>query len=123
VKVVIVDGNARVRSRLGERFTEEGLVVVLASEAEAAIAAVDSGAPTAVVFDVHVAGETGIEVLERLRRHAPRATIVVLTNEANELHRSECLRRGADFFCDKSRDFDHAVVLVLEAARAATGRS
>ena len=57
--------------------------------------------------------EPAIDGLIRLRHFASQAMIVVLTNETDELVRTECIRKGADFFFDKSRDFERAVEAVV----------
>jgi DNA-binding response OmpR family regulator len=112
VKVLIVEASPRVRTRLAERFVEDGFDVVQANGAEDALAAVAANSVMAIVFDLHVNGAPGIEVLSALRRAAPGAVVVVLTNETHELNRVACLRKGADFFFDKARDFDRAVEVV-----------
>ena len=116
--VLIVDASDRVRARLGERFAAEDAYVLHASGLKDALALVATSAVDAIVFDVHVDGDMGIDVLASLRRLVPKAVIVILTNEANELHRRECLRHGADFFFDKSLDFDRAVEAVLRSSRS-----
>jgi two-component system, NarL family, response regulator DevR len=115
VKVLIVDRSAQVRSRLGERFADEGFVVLQASDTSAALELLGTDAVAAIVLDLHVAGapEPSIEGLVRLRQSAAASMIVVLTNETDELVRTECIRRGADFFFDKSRDFERAVEVVV----------
>lgn len=80
-----------------------------------ALHASESCVPDAILLDVHLDAETGIAALARLRQLAPRAVIVALTNEASDVHRRECIRHGADFFFDKSRDFDRAVEVVADA--------
>ena len=108
VRVLIVDRSAHVRSRLGERFADEGFVVLDAPDASTAVELLVSDPVAAIVLDLHI-GETNgpaIDGLVRLRRTASQAMIVVLTNETDELVRTECIRMGADFFFDKSRDFE-----------------
>lgn len=113
VRLLIVDGSANVRARMAERFEEEGFDVTQAADGQDALAAVASAAPWAIVFDLHGAG---IHVLEKLRRAAPKAMIVVVTHEAHELARSESLRRGADFFFDKVSEFDRAVHAIVRSS-------
>jgi DNA-binding response OmpR family regulator len=114
MRVLIVEGSARLRSRLAERFAEEGFRVHGAADGIDALATLLSEDISAVVLDVHgVKEEPGIELLVRLRLAAPNAMFVVLTNATDELVRSECLRRGADFFFDKSRDVERAVEAVV----------
>jgi DNA-binding NarL/FixJ family response regulator len=115
VRVLIVDASARVRTRLAQRLTAAGVEVAEAADLNRALASVVSS--DAVILDVHLDADTGISGLTRLRQSAPTALIVVLTNEVSEHHRRECVRYGADFFLDKSRDFDRAVELVRRAAK------
>jgi DNA-binding NarL/FixJ family response regulator len=113
MKVLIVEASALLRSRLTERFADEGYLVVDAADGTAALSALDDADVSVVLLDVHGAkDEPGIEVLARLRKAAPDAMFVVLTNATDELIRRECLRRGADFFFDKSRDVERAVEAV-----------
>ena len=115
VRVLIVDRSAHVRSRLGERFADEGFVVLDAPDASTAVELLVRDPVSAIVLDLHIAGrnEPAIDGLVRLRRCASQAMIVVLTNETDELVRTECIRKGADFFFDKSRDFERAVEAVV----------
>lgn len=119
--MLIVDGSALVRSRLAERFADEGFAVTGAGDAATAMSLLTRGID-AVVLDVHGAkDELGIHALTRMRLAAPDVMFVVLTNATDELVRRECLRRGADFFFDKSRDVERAVetmVRLLTATRA-----
>ena len=118
MRVLIVDRSAHVRARLGERFADEGFEVVHAHDTSTALAVLGDGTVAAIVLDLqHGAGrEPAIENLVSLRRASTQAMIVVVSNETDELVRTECIRRGADFFFDKSRDFDRAVDVVVRFA-------
>lgn len=115
MRVLIVDSSAAVRTRLGERFADEGFAVLHAETLGAALDAVGHASIATIVLDLHAArtAEPAIEGLARLRSLAPESMIVVLANDDADLVRRECLRRGADFFFDKSRDFERAVEAVV----------
>jgi DNA-binding response OmpR family regulator len=119
VKVLILDGDARIRARLADRLTSEGADVVEATALAHAIA-LTFVAMDAVLLDVHLDAHTGVAGVAKVRAAAPHAVIVVLTNEAGEVHRQECLRHGADAFFDKSTEFDRAVEFVLARPKSAT---
>jgi two-component system, NarL family, response regulator DevR len=123
VRVLIVDRSAHVRSRLGERFVDEGFSVLYAGDENAALELLHDGPVSAIVLDLHVgpASEPAIDGLVRLRSSASEAMIVVLTNETDELVRTECIRRGADFFFDKSRDFERAVEAIVRFSSVTHG--
>lgn len=78
-----------------------------------------------VLLDLHlgaaVAGSSaalGLELIDRIKGALPNALIVVLSNEASEPHRRECLRRGAHHFFDKSLEFELALQLIASRACA-----
>jgi CheY-like chemotaxis protein len=119
VKVLILDGDARIRARLAERLLGEGAEVVEATAFADAIA-LAFAAMDAVLLDVHLDAHTGVAAVARVRAVAPHVLIVVLTNEAGDVHRQECLRHGADAFFDKSTEFDRAVEFVLVGPKSVT---
>ena len=117
VNVLVLDASAQIRARLQALLAEAGDVEVLeASNAEAALSVLKAAEIDLVVLDVHLSTNGGVEVLRRIRHQAPRIVSVVLTNEASEHHRRECLSHGADFFFDKSRHFERVVAIVKHVA-------
>lgn len=117
MRVLIVDGSARIRARLAQRVAwavaDAPVAIDEAADVSEAARMASAATPDAIVLDVHLDAAAGTAGLARLRRLAPDATIVALTNEASDVHRRECIRYGADFFLDKSYDFDRAVELLV----------
>ncbi len=70
----------------------------------------------AVVLDLNLPGMSGLEVLALLKASPSPPVVVVLTNHPQERDRLACVRGGADFFFDKSHDFDRVVSVVSTAA-------
>jgi two-component system, NarL family, response regulator DevR len=118
--LLVIDGSARVRARLAERLGV-AFAVEEAADLRSALTTIAASPPDVVVIDVHLDADTGLPGIVLLRKELPRACIVVLTNEANDVHRRECLLHGADFFLDKSREFDRIAELVRARARTVTG--
>jgi DNA-binding NarL/FixJ family response regulator len=69
--------------------------------------------PNVVVLDLHLRAGNGLELLKDLKRERQEIRVIVLTNEATEQHRRSCAALGADYFFDKSTEFE-AVLRVLE---------
>ena len=109
MKVLVIDPITHLRSRLVERLADAGLDVVEAGDAATAVAALERHPIDAVVLDVP--DRHSLELLADVRRGAPSATVVVITNSL--WYRRRCLDLGADHFLDKSRDLER-VVEVLE---------
>jgi DNA-binding NarL/FixJ family response regulator len=120
LKVLVVDDSAPVRHRLIELIsTLPGVEILEAAQASEARHAIRSGRPDVVVLDLHMPGGSGIEVLEALREDGPRPTTIVLTNDPTPQSRVACFRIGADFFLDKTTEFQQAVDIIAGLAQAA----
>jgi DNA-binding NarL/FixJ family response regulator len=116
VRVLVVDDSSAVRSRLVARLREWGLEV--AGEAAGGAEALTLARrmrPHAVVLDLHLRDGSGIEILAGLK--AEGLMVAVITNEVHPEYRRRCLALGADFFFDKSKEFD-LVAGVLAGAKA-----
>lgn len=113
--VLLVDDSATVRARLAEMLGEvEGISVSEAASGQEALRCVERKDFAVVVLDLNMPGQNGLELLSDLRRAAPRAHLIVLSNEAGEHHRREALARGAARFLDKSREYQQLVAVLGE---------
>ncbi|WP_233887083.1 response regulator [Paraburkholderia flagellata] len=126
LQVFLVEDAAIVRRRISAAFTAIPDVVVVGEAEDTATALTGiaaSGADVAVV-DLRLAHGSGIELLALLSREQPCVITVVLTNHAGAAFRSACRRAGADFFFDKTSEFDAAcdVIKALVKQRARTAR-
>ena len=59
--------------------------------------------PDLVILDVHLEDGSGLDVLRHLRQQSSRPVIVMFSNDA--LMRAAVLDAGADYFFDKSIEF------------------
>lgn len=118
LKVFISDDSATVRERLVTMALElpEIAVVGQAEDAPGSLDAIRQTRPDVVILDIRMSGGSGIEVLRRLKKMAPAPAVIMLTNFAYEQYRKKCEEAGADFFFDKSTEFDR-VPQALEQVR------
>jgi DNA-binding NarL/FixJ family response regulator len=107
-KVFIVDDSPIVRERLISLLSElPGVDIV--GEAETAFEAIQSIRrlrPAVVILDISMPGGSGIQVLETIRREKQVPLIIMLTNFTHEPYRQRCFKLGADYFFDKSNEFE-----------------
>lgn len=119
LRVLVVEDLPRVQQLLRELIHEPGRLEVagLAETEQEAIAQFQALMPQAVVIDLNLKAGTGLGVIAGLRRVPTpvRPLLIVLTNHALPVLESACLKAGADYFLDKSRDF-HKVRTLLEHA-------
>src|ERR1700722_5648902 len=102
MRVLVVDDSPAVRRRIAALLREVAGVAEI--DAAAALAMAEARAPGLVVLDLHLGGPGGLHVLASFKRLPLAPSVAVLTNDASDAHRRECLAKGADYFFDKSKE-------------------
>ena len=108
MKVLIADDSDVIVQRLITMLTEiKGVEIAdQAGTVEAASKAVASLRPDVVILDMHMPGGSGLDVLKSMKQDSVTSTVIVLTNFAYPQYRKRCLQNGAEFFFDKSTEFE-----------------
>jgi DNA-binding NarL/FixJ family response regulator len=121
--VFIVDDSPVVRDRLLTLISELPNVEVV-GQADVAFEAINSIRrlrPSVVVLDISMPGGSGMYVLETVKKDRPVPVVIMLTNFAHEQYRQKCLQLGADYFFDKSTEFDRVTQVLREMGPARDG--
>jgi DNA-binding NarL/FixJ family response regulator len=116
--VFLVDDSPAIRVRLAAML-ENIPGVTIVGEAETPASAVEGilrMRPDSVLLDVHLIGGSGIEVLRKVQPLEPDMVFIVLTSQPDERYRKLYLDAGANYFLDKSNEFETAVELVAGLA-------
>ncbi len=58
------------------------------------------------LLDISMPGKNGIELLKLIRSRYPGTKVWMISNHADEHYKQLCLSTGADYFFDKSLDFE-----------------
>lgn len=108
MKIFVVEDSVPVRERLIEMIDElEGFTVVgEAATAEAAVSGIRRTRPDVAIFDIQLASGSGIDALVEAKREQPGLRALVLTNYATPQHEKASADAGAEYFLDKSADFE-----------------
>ena len=108
MRVFVVEDSAPVRERLIEMIDEiAGFEVVgQAATAQEAVVGITGTRPDIAIFDVQLASGSGIEALAEVKRALPGLRVIVFTNYASEQHAKASFDAGAEYFLDKSADFE-----------------
>jgi len=114
LKVVIADDSLIVQERLVTILDElAGVEVVGQVENVAeAIRSIRNLRPDVVILDIHMPGGSGVDVLRTIKQDPVRPVVIILTNYPYSEYRQKCLQAGADFFLDKSAEFEQISVLL-----------
>jgi DNA-binding NarL/FixJ family response regulator len=81
-------------------------IVGQAENVAEAISAIGNLKPDVVILDIRMPGGSGIDVLENIKQNDSALLVIILTNYPYPGYRQKCLQAGADFFLDKSTEFD-----------------
>ena len=62
--------------------------------------------PDVVILDIRMPRENGIDVLQNIKRDKQAPIVIMLTNYPYPQYRKKCMEAGADFFFEKSTEFE-----------------
>ena len=113
-KILIVDDSAVVRDRLIQLLAglQEMEIVGEAGDAERGRELTRKLKPDVIIIDVQMRNGGGIDLLQDMKRIDPAPHVIVLTNEAYPEIRNRCLDAGADYFFDKSTEYQEMVAML-----------
>jgi DNA-binding NarL/FixJ family response regulator len=110
MKVFVVEDSAAVRERLVEmiREVEDMNVVGEADTYGTAIDGIRSTVPDVAILDIKLADDagSGIDVLNEVRKSMPAVKAIIMSNYITPQHMKASADAGAEYFLDKSVDFD-----------------
>ena len=108
MNVVLVDDSLLVRERIANIISEipGAEVIGEAGNSIEAIEVVRKTKPDVVILDIKMPGESGLQVLRKLKNEFEDLRIIMLTNYSDSQYKAECLMHGADYFLSKSDEFD-----------------
>jgi PAS domain S-box-containing protein len=114
MKILVADDSQPIRSRLVERLSSlPGVTVAEAEDTPQAIRQIATFMPDVAVLDIRMPGGGGIKALSEIKAIKPDTAVIIMTNYPYAQYRRKCLDAGADFFFDKSTEFE----LVTETIR------
>lgn len=120
LKVFVVEDSVLLRKRLAERIQPPvgaGLIVGEAEDVETALRGIAATEPDAVIVDLRLTDSHGIDLLHALRNRTDSIVTIVLTNYASAVFREASTAAGADYFFDKTTEFDLAMETIAQLAR------
>ncbi len=114
MKVFIVDDSALVRERIIAMISEHPGIEITgqAENAEEGINSILKLKPDVVILDIRMPGGNGIEVLKNIKKNNSAPIIIILTNYPYPQYRKKCMEAGADYFFDKSTEFNKIIEVI-----------
>ncbi len=120
LRVWLVDDDASIRWVLERALRNGGMLPRTFDAAEPALTALRGDAPDVLITDIRMSGQSGLELLKRIRETRPNLPVIVMTAYADLGNAVSAYESGAFEYLPKPFDIDQAVDLVRRAARTGT---
>lgn len=116
MKVFIADDSSEVRERIRMLLSELEKIEMIgeAENVQEAIESIRHLGPDVVILDIRMPGGSGIDVLKEIVKEDRVPIIIMLTNYPHRQYKKKCMDAGADFFFDKSREFEKVVEVLSD---------
>lgn len=121
LNVFVVEDSKLIVDRIKDLLSEVSGTTLLGNvqSVQEALDFIRENPPDVVILDIHLGnpnGPNGIDLLFAIRQIFPSLIIIMLTNHTHERYRALCREGGADYFLDKSHDFEK-IGVILEYVR------
>ncbi len=116
MKVYIVEDAIVIRSRIVALLSMvEGCEITgMSAYADEAFEEICRIKPDVVILDIRLKEGSGIDLLKRIKEKRPEITVAMLTNYAYSEYLNRCKEIGADYFFDKSQEFEKIIEVVSD---------
>jgi DNA-binding NarL/FixJ family response regulator len=122
MKVIIADDSTQIRERIIKFLSSVPNVEIVGEAIDGVETAVlvRKTKPDIVILDLQMPKLSGLEILPRIKEIIPSPVVIVLTNFSTGPLKAMCMREGADFFFDKSNEFEKAIEIIEKMSKAST---
>jgi len=117
LRVLVLDSDARSRSRLNQAVRSAGHEVAEFDDARAALAALNEGGYDVVVADADLPAMSGVELLAAISSEGADVAVVVVTTAESAFTGIECLKAGAMDYVTKPFETEDLLLRVGRAAQ------
>ena len=115
MKLLIVDDEENIRLVLESVFSEAGYQVETAVNGLQAMEKMKSFQPEIILLDKNMPYMTGLETLQRIKKHFPNVVVVVVTAYGDVASAVEAMKMGAYDYIEKPFDNDKMLLLLKRA--------
>ena len=113
-KIALVDDDRNILTSVSMTLEAEGFEVETYNDGQAALDAFNKKLPDMAVLDIKMPGLDGIDVLKDIKNNYQNIRVIMLTNYDFEQYRRQCMQLGADYFFNKTLEFEKVVNVLIE---------
>ncbi len=114
-KILLVDDEQEFVRTLSERLTLRNMGSAVVHDGESALKLVEHDEPDVMVLDLKMPGQSGIEVLEKVKKTHPNIEVIILTGHGSDDDRAQCMKLGAFEYLRKPVDISKLSEVIKKA--------
>ncbi|MCI0693127.1 sigma-54 dependent transcriptional regulator [candidate division KSB1 bacterium] len=114
-KILIVDDEESVRYSFKKLLREPAHKILEAQNGDEALTKVKDEAPDLVILDIQMPGLSGLEVLQQIKKAAPRIPVLIITAYGSSDRVIAAMKHGAYEYIEKPFDIPRMQALIDEA--------
>lgn len=107
MRILVVDDEDSVRTVMSQVLQDEGFAVTEAANGKQALECMQTGPFSLVITDIVMPEMTGLELLEKIKKHHPETQVIIITSHASLETAITAMRHGAyDYLFKPFKDLD-----------------
>jgi two-component system nitrogen regulation response regulator NtrX len=116
IRILVVDDEPRVCTSLEGLLKDEGYIVTSCHSGEEGLEFIQNGTYDVVLLDVMLPGKDGLEVLEQIRKLAPKTKVLMMSGQADLSLAVRATKLGAHNFFEKPLNPDRVLLALKNIA-------
>ncbi|HBR17140.1 MAG: UDP-3-O-[3-hydroxymyristoyl] N-acetylglucosamine deacetylase [Deltaproteobacteria bacterium RIFCSPLOWO2_12_FULL_43_16] len=114
-KILIVDDEDSIRQSLSDVLKDEGFEVLLASNGQEALKALDAKLPDLIILDIWMPIMDGTEVLKEIKAKYPELKVIMISGHGNIEAAVKAIKLGAYDYIEKPLSLEGVLLTVKRA--------
>lgn len=108
IDILIVDDSITILTRMKEILSEIKCVktIYIATNSNDAMDLLLLRQPELILLDINMPHKNGIELLKEVKLLYPKVKVMMVTNQSVDYYKPICMEFGAEYFIDKSTEFE-----------------
>lgn len=119
IDILIVDDSITILTRMKEILSEIKCVsnISIATDGNNALSYLVTHQPILLLLDINMPHKNGIELLKEVKLLYPKVIVMMVTNQSVDYYKPICMDYGAEYFIDKSTEFEQIPDIIESIAK------
>ncbi len=114
MKVFIADDSKLFRERIINMLSDISGIEIIgqAGNGITAVKSIKKLKPDLVILDIRMPKKNGLNVLQEIKKDKDSPKVIMVTNYPYYQYREKCMEIGAEYFFDKSNEYEQVIEVV-----------